>query len=306
MLRSLQQILICLLVAGLAACTDEGPDAPQQRIVAIGDLHGDIDAARSAFRMAGAIDTDDNWIGGDLVIVQLGDLIGRSYQDREVLEFVLALRDKAAATGGELHALIGNHEVFGARLELRWVSDEAFAAFQDMPGLNLEHPRLSALLENQRARGAALMPGGHFSKRLAEFPAVLRIGDTIFAHGGVTPHWARYGVDQINDEVSRWFAGEDDEPISTRGMDPGNFDDSVMMSRHFSADVDAAACTMLEEALGILDAKRMVVGHSVHDSITSYCDKRVWVVDVGMSRHYGGTMQVLEIVNDDDVSVIGN
>jgi hypothetical protein len=301
---SMQQILVCLLVIGVAACVDESSDALQQRVVAIGDIHGDVNAARSAFRMAGAVDANDNWVGGDLIVVQLGDLIGRSYEDREVLEYLLKLRDKAAAGGGEINALIGNHEVFGARLELRWVPDEAFAAFQGMPELDLNHPRLKVLPEYQRARGAALMPGGHFSKQLAEFPVILRLGDTIFVHGGVTPHWARYGLDRINDEVSRWLAGEIDEPISAQGMDPGSFDDSVMMSRHFSVDVDEAACEMLQESLEMLDAKRMVVAHSVHDSITSYCDGQVWAVDVGMSRYYGGTVQVLEIINDDAVSVI--
>ena len=40
------------------------------------------------------------------------------------------------------------------------------------------------------------------------------------------------------------------------------------------------------------------------DSITARCDGRVWAVDVGMSRYYGGEVQVLEIVNDEVVSVI--
>ena len=35
--------------------------------MAIGDLHGDLSAARTALRLAGAIDSTDTWIGGDLV-----------------------------------------------------------------------------------------------------------------------------------------------------------------------------------------------------------------------------------------------
>jgi hypothetical protein len=87
-------------------------------------------------------------------------------------------------------------------------------------------------------------------------------------------------------------------------MDPGNFDDSVMMSRHFSDDVDDDDCAMLSESLDLLRAKRMIVAHTVQDSITSHCDGRVWVVDVGMSRYYGGVIQVLEILDDETVSVI--
>ena len=118
----------------------------------------------------------------------------------------------------------------------------------------------------------------------------------------MTPHWANYGIDRINQDVSKWLTGETDEPVSTLGMDPGNFDDSVMMSRHFSTD--SANCDMLDASLQILNAKRMVVAHTVKQTITSNCDGRVWAVDTGMSRYYGGPIEVLEIVDDSLVSVI--
>jgi hypothetical protein len=46
-------------------------------------------------------------------------------------------------------------------------------------------------------------------------------------------------------------------------------------------------------------AKRMVVGHTVQrGGITSACDDRVWRIDVGLSRFYGGDTEVLEITGD--------
>src|SRR5678816_961018 len=38
-----------------------------RRVVAIGDLHGDVDAARDALRTAGAIDDRAHWGGGCLL-----------------------------------------------------------------------------------------------------------------------------------------------------------------------------------------------------------------------------------------------
>lgn len=303
-MQSIRVTVLCLLLLLVAGCTKPEADPDQQRIIVIGDIHADIDATRAAFRLAGAIDDDDDWIGGELIVVQLGDLIGRSYEDRKVLEFILAIRKQAESSGGKVHALIGNHEVFGARLELRWVHDDAFAAFDDLPGLDLDHPRLANLPSHQRARSAALMPGGYFARQLADFPAVLRLGKTIYVHGGVTPHWANYGIERINADVREWFAGNTEQPLSTLGMDPGNIDDSVMMSRHFSQDVDADDCAMLEESLRLLDAERMIVAHTVHESITARCDGRVWAIDVGMARFYGGNLQVLEILNDEVVTII--
>ncbi len=46
------------------------PAAPS-RLVAIGDLHGDLGKARRAFRAAGLTDDKDKWIAGDTVCVQV-------------------------------------------------------------------------------------------------------------------------------------------------------------------------------------------------------------------------------------------
>ncbi len=274
-----------------------------QRLVVIGDLHADLENSRRAFRLAGAIDERDSWIGGNLTIVQMGDLVGRGKEDRAVLEFVLGLQDKARTAGGTLHVLLGNHEVFAARPDHRWVDPDAFAAFRALPTLNLKHPRVTALPDGERARFAAMMPGGYYAKRLAALPAVLRIGDTVFAHGGVLPHWARYGLDRINTEVAAWLAGKTDEPPSTLGLDDGSADDGVMWSRHFAVDW-TNGCAVLDESLSILKARRMIVAHTVQPKITSRCQDRAWAVDVGISRYYGGDLEILEVVDDRAIKVI--
>jgi hypothetical protein len=268
-----------------------------RRLVVIGDLHADLANAKRAFRLAGAIDQRDAWIGGPLVVVQMGDLIGRGREDVAVLDFVLALRDKAKAAGGTLHVLVGNHEVFGARPDYRWVDPAAFAAFEGMKGLNLSDPRVTALPVQERARFAALMPGSAYARQIATFPAVLRLGDVVFAHAGVLPMWARYGVDRINTEVQAWFMGRTEEPRATLGLDDGSADDGVMWSRHFAALPEPQACALADDSLGLLGAGRMIVAHTVQKVITSRCGGRIWAVDVGISSYYGGAIQVLEVID---------
>jgi hypothetical protein len=42
----------------------------------------------------------------------------------------------------------------------------------------------------------------------------------------------------------------------------------------------------------------MVVGHTVQDhGITSACDGTLWRIDVGLAKHYGGPIEVLELVS---------
>jgi hypothetical protein len=45
---------------------------PAERLVAVGDLHGDLGKAQRAFRLAGLTNDHDHWVGGNTVCVQVG------------------------------------------------------------------------------------------------------------------------------------------------------------------------------------------------------------------------------------------
>jgi hypothetical protein len=62
---------------------------------------------------------------------------------------------------------------------------------------------------------------------------------------------------------------------------------------------DAETCALAAGVLAQIPAARMVIGHTVQDGgIRSACDGRVWRIDVGLARLYGGPMQALEIRGD--------
>lgn len=292
-------LVLLLVVWGVPALPQP---LPASRVVAIGDIHADVRALRRALQAAGALDARDTWVGGTLQVVQLGDLIGRSDEERAVLELVFDVQRQAAKAGGALHALIGNHEVMAGRVDNQAVGPNPFPAWENVPGLRRDAPALLHLPLRERARGAALMAGGPYAARIAEFPVALTIGNTVFAHGGVTPRWASYGLARINREVSQWLKGQAPEPLSSQGVDDG---DTVMWTRQFSFDVDEADCALLEQSLRMLKVRRMVIAHTVHERITPRCGERVWAIDTGMSRAYGGRVQVLEIVDDRVVRVVG-
>src|ERR1700730_7211921 len=80
------------------------------RVVAIGDVHGDFERFTAVLRSAGLIDEDGNWAGGMTHLVQVGDALDRGPDSRKVLDLLMKLEQQAAKAGGYLHALIGNHE----------------------------------------------------------------------------------------------------------------------------------------------------------------------------------------------------
>lgn len=46
-----------------------------RRLIAIGDLHGDLDKAKASFRLGGVINDKEQWVGGDTVVVQVCGMI---------------------------------------------------------------------------------------------------------------------------------------------------------------------------------------------------------------------------------------
>ncbi len=286
------RLALACLVLGLLSLALAGPVAAK-RIVALGDLHGDLGATRQALRLAGAIDESDHWVGGDLIVVQTGDQLDRGDEEQAILEMLDRLQDEALAAGGALHLLNGNHELMNARPDLRYVTEGGFADFQDAVVIDREDSLLLAQEPDQKARVAAFRPGGPFAILLAERPVVLVIEGNVFVHGGVLPLHLDYGLDRLNDEVHDWLLGQGEPPafIHTR--------ESPTWTRDYSDEADAEDCGQLEEVLGRLGAERMIVGHTVQeDGITPFCEDKVWCIDSGMSEYYGGRIEVLEIVGD--------
>ena len=241
------------------------------RAVAIGDLHGDLDAARAALRAAGAIDARDQWVGGDLVVIQTGDVLDRGDGESAILALLDRLAADARAHGGALIQLLGNHELMNAAADFRYVTPGGMRDF-----------------DGDRAR--ELGPGGVWSKRLAAHDAVAIVGDTVLSHAGVLPAWAAQ-LDAMNLDARCWLAGDITGPAAALTAD-----DSPVWTRAYGGDrVD---CAELDQALAALGAKRMVVAHTVQPGgINARCDDKLWRIDTGMSSAYGGPIQVLELGN---------
>lgn len=264
------------------------------RLVAIGDLHGDFEATRAVLRLAGAIDAQDRWIGKELVVVQTGDQLDRGDGERKILELLEKLQAEAAAAGGALHVLNGNHELMNAAGDLRYVTAGGFLDFAEVAGVDASDPRASRVPEPMRGRFLAFAPGGPYARKLAERPVILIVGETVFVHGGLLPEHVQRGVDAINGEVQRWLRGEGE--ISPDILQD---DQSPVWTRRYCENPRPTDCQVLRETLAAVPARRLVVGHTVHkEGVLSACDGAVWCIDVGMAAYYGGHPEALEIVGD--------
>lgn len=255
------------------------------RVIAIGDVHGDLAATRRALRLGGLVDDGDHWAGGATWVVQTGDVFDRGDDEQAIVDLFERLEGEARAAGGRFVWLLGNHELMNTALDLRYVTPGGFKDFEDVPGLDLA--AFAEVPAPARARVAALSPGGPYARVLAGQNVVAVVGDSAFVHGGIVPGVApTLDVDQLATRC--WLDGHGEMPSLLERSDGPVWD------RSFGGE--SVDCARLDRALAEVGAARMVIGHTVQpDGISSACDGRVWRIDVGLARYYGGPTQVLEL-----------
>lgn len=278
-----------------AGPSSESALPPADRIIAIGDTHGDLAVLTGALQKGGAIDDALKWVGGKLVVVITGDVLDRGVDELAMLDLIARLQKEATAAGGALHMLNGNHELLNVQLMFPMVEKGGFAPFRARWGQEkLDDEFYQRFPKKQRARAFALRPGGPLALQLSANRSALIIGDTLFVHGGIRPKHAAQGLDKMNKELSEWLAGKR-RAISPRWVNRN----SPVWIRDFSDDPDEEDCKNLAQTLSMLKVKRMVVGHTIQEHIAPACDGKVWRIDTGMNRkHFKGPIEVLEITPD--------
>ncbi|MFL5346112.1 MAG: metallophosphoesterase [Hyalangium sp.] len=259
------------------------------RVVAVGDVHGDVDALTQVLRLAGLIDEKGHWSGGKAHLVQTGDIADRAPRTRDCYELLMRLEREALAAGGRVHVLLGNHEVMNMLGDLRYVTPEELASYADQspvadaPGA----PRGLA------GHNAAFGPEGRYGRWLRSRPAVLRIDGTLFMHGGLQPGVPARTLAELN----RWVR-QDLFP----GHPPGGGTDSQgpLWFRGYANDPEPQWSAGLDEVLLRFGARRMVMGHTTTKDgrIGVRFGGRTLFIDTGLSTGFGRHLAALEIRGD--------
>ncbi|HHO50467.1 MAG TPA: metallophosphatase [Deltaproteobacteria bacterium] len=249
---------------------------PSVRLVAIGDLHGDLDNALDTLRLSGVIDGSDHWSAGDATVVQTGDITDRGPDSRALIALLRRLQGEAELSGGRLVPLLGNHEVMNLVGDWRYV-----------------HPGDVEAYGGEGARRAALSPSGSDGAWLRGLDTVAVLHEVAFVHGGVSPELAALGVETLNDSVR---AAIDADPFS-----PVLGESGPLWYREYVQDPEDVVCPRLATALQHLKATRMVVGHTTQRDghILTRCGGALAVIDIGIADGYGGHRGAWELVSGD-------
>ncbi|WVQ94322.1 hypothetical protein IAU59_001401 [Kwoniella sp. CBS 9459] len=283
-----------------------GKHAFRQRLVAVGDLHGDISNAQKVLRMASIIDDQANWIGGTDILVQTGDIVDRGAHALDIYKMMRELRGQASAEGGRVVSILGNHEVMNAIGDWRYVTQDDIKVFGGVKRRQedlckdgwlgaewLANYSVTALVPLSPHPSSPSLSFTHGSLRpsyasLTPYPeAINKLGHSLLTkaltpplappyppnpHSGLPKGHTREEADLYAEGGPLWWRG-----LADRG--------------------ESQVCQWAEELKAKTGARRIIGGHTPNfEHIVSRCNASVIIIDTGISSAYGGVLSALEIV----------
>ena len=215
-------ILILLLALPSASWARQWQFDEVDRMVAISDIHGAYDAMVMTLQQVDILGEGLQWVGGNSHLVIVGDILDRGPKSRAAMELLMRLEGEAAAAGGGVHVLIGNHESMILTGDMRYVSAEEFAAFAADEDLDersrwfdLYVERTGGYAETARNKFEKDFPPGYFAMRrafradgrygewLLKKNAIEVINGTAFVHGGLPPMVTEVGLAGVNEGLQK-------------------------------------------------------------------------------------------------------
>jgi len=327
-----------MVIAAVLMPSAAVPQPAPQRIVAIGDLHGDFEAWRAIAAAAGIADSKGKWTGGNATLVQMGDIVDRGPDSLKIIHDLMKLQKEAPRHGGQVIVLLGNHEAMMMTDDMRYVHPGEYAAFADhdskprrervyevnkaaveaayrakMPDMTAEAIKaewLKTMPLGKVEYTLAWRPDGELGKWALANPAVVKLGDSLFVHGGISSAYAARSIDEINDKVEtalkvrnaspNAIINDPHGPLWYRGLIVRNDGDEATVSPPPPNSTTPLSIEQeIDLALTNFGVKRIVVAHTPsREGIIAGAGGKLWRVDSAISRHYAGKPAYLEIVGD--------
>ncbi len=240
----------------------------REEIFIVGDLHGRYDALVRLLAGNRVIDDSLRWTFGEGHLVLLGDVFDRGPMVTELLWYVYDLQRQARESGGNVHLILGNHEIMALTGDHRYLNEK----YRYFTQYFLTDYR--QLLEKNTILGAWLR----------SLNTILRINDNLFLHAGISPQFAifDYSFKDINQTVRDYLNSDyrikDGSPESIilgpigpqwyRGYS-GLASDAPEINQEF-----------VDTFLKYKGLKRMIIAHNEQQEIGAMFDGRVISADV--------------------------
>jgi hypothetical protein len=178
----------------------------------VGDVHGHRDELVAALADAGLVSAAGAWSGGAANLWFLGDFVDRGPDGVGVIDLVMRLSEEAAAAGGQVDTVLGNHEIL--LLGMRRFGDTEVPSDLSYPPIshNFGGPRSFARswdLNGGQESDQEALTEEHIAWLTAR-PALALVEDHLLMHSD-TDEYLNWGgdVSSINSAVRTTLSSDD-------------------------------------------------------------------------------------------------
>ena len=228
-----------------------------KRLLAISDLEGNYLHALRFLQNNNVLDENGHWDWGDGHLVLVGDLVDRGSSVSEVMWLVHRLEHEAAAAGGRVHYVLGNHEAMVMGGDLRYIH----------PKYHFTSERIGIPYDQLHG------PKSEIGRWWRSKNGVTRVGDLLFVHGGYSPNLdeANLQIDELNRLIRAGLAPA--RPTGqTAATNPvlhqhGPFWYRGYFKQHAANWGGLATPEQIARILDRHNAKHIVIGHTVVDEV---------------------------------------
>ena len=238
---------------------DENP------ILAISDIEGNYMAFRNFLMNSDVIDENLNWIFGKGHLVLVGDFVDRGVFVTQVLWLIYKLEQDAEKQGGQVHFIIGNHELKAMQGNTMSASPKYFRIETILGKNQVEFYNSNSLI----------------GRWLSSKNSVEIINGHLFVHGGIHADLAQsnLSLEEINDVIkANYYKPYFPKPVEN--LDQLILSTSTGPCWYRGYYKDDLTQEQIDGSLDRLKAKAVVVGHTIQGKVNRRYNGRVIGIDV--------------------------
>lgn len=253
--------------------TYEQPD----KVLAISDIEGNFNAFYSLLRGNGVMNEQYQWTFGDGHLVLVGDFVDRGDNVTQCLWLIYKLEQEAIKYGGQVHYILGNHEVMNLEYDFRYVNRKYLTLAQQLTGKVYAADAFPLLMSDENVLVQWLKTRNCMEK----------IGDILYVHAGISEELlkTKLSTDEINTTLRNYLNTIDDTvavsdsrmalviggggPLWYRGL-----------VKKQTNEYEKAVGRVVNQALRHFRVKKIVIGHTVVREISTDYNGKVVRIDL--------------------------
>jgi len=254
------------------------------KIFAISDIHGNFEQLIKLLKGNKIIDNNLHWNWGNGHLVIIGDVFDRGEKVTEALWFIYQLEKQARKDGGQVHFVLGNHEIMVLRGDLRYVNKK----YTTITSRKLK-------IKVQDLYG----PETELGRWLRSKNVIIKINNILFVHAGISPVLPKrnYTIEKVNQIIRKSIDVRDYAIRFNEELELLYGSEGPLWYRGYIMDRDDIPMATEEQVISILafyHAEAVVVGHTIIDTLTSYFGGHVFAIETGIHEGAEGEALIWE------------